>query len=152
MIYLGGPWRHPQMRMQERHDGHQTGEDLESYSLGRLVLCLLPGLEQHLLICQRCRERLTAIEPYNFVHYTGDGPFYSRVTKLRTGMFVARHWGRSLQGGKEFRTCEGAKAYLVRAFSQVFPEHTCTARCGATNDINGLREVNHFYCAGQMVH
>jgi hypothetical protein len=138
--------------MQKRDDGHQTGEDLESYSLGRLALSLLPGLEEHLLICPGCRERLQTMEPYNFVHYTGDGPFYSRVTKLRTGMLFARHWGRSLEGGKEFRTREGAKAYLERTFPQVFPEHTCTARCGAANCINGLREVKHFYSAAQMVH
>ena len=140
-----------QICIQER-GGHQTAEDLESYSLGTLALSLLPGLEQHLLICTRCRDRLSAIEPYNFVHYTRDGPFYSRVTRLRTGTFFARHWGRSLEGGKEFRTRGGAKAYLVRAFPQVFPEHICTARCGATICMNGLRERKRFYSAVQMVH
>src|ERR1039457_2510360 len=138
--------------MRKNGDGHQSGEALESYSLGRLIPSRTAAFEQHLLICHQCQAKLNAIEPYNFVHYTGDGPFYSRVTKLRTGMLFARHWGRSLEGGKEFRTRESAKAYLERAFPQVFPEHTCTARCGATNCINGLREVKHFYSAVQMVH
>jgi hypothetical protein len=136
-----------QNRTRERDLGHQSGEDLERYSLGRLVLRLLPGFEQHQLICQRCREKLTALEPYNFVHYTGDGPFYSRTTKLRTGVFFARHWGRSLEGGKEFRTREGAKAYLVRSFFLLFPEHTCAARCGDTICGPELSDLNNCYPA-----
>lgn len=121
--------------MQEDIDDHQSGERLENYSLGRLAPFLTAAFERHLLVCQRCRAKLKAIEPYNFVHYTSDGPFYSRITKLRTGAFIARHWGRSLEGGKEFRTRKGAKAYLVRSFSRMYPEHTCTARCGATDCI-----------------
>jgi hypothetical protein len=121
--------------MQKDIDDHQSAEDLESYSLGKLAPSRTAAFEQHLLICQGCRARLNAIEPYNFVHYTSDGPFYSRITKLRTGTFLARHWGPSLEGGKEFRTRQGAKAYLARTFSRMFPEHTCTARCGATNYI-----------------
>ena len=121
--------------MQKDIEAHQSGEDVESYSLGRLPPSRASALERHLLICRRCQAKLNAIEPYNFVHYTSDGPFYSRVTNLRTGTFIARHWGRSLEGGKEFRTGKGAKAYLARTFSRMFPEHICTARCGATNAI-----------------
>jgi|ERR1017187_7745950 hypothetical protein len=121
--------------MQEDADGHQSGEDLESYSLRSLAPSRTGAFEQHLLFCQQCRARLHAIEPYNFVHYTRDGPIYSRVTKLRTGAFFARHWGENLEGGKEFRTKRGAKAYLARTFARMFPEHKCTARCGATNSI-----------------
>ena len=119
--------------MQEDIAGHRSGEDLESYSLGRLAAARTAALERHLLTCPRCRAKLHAIEPYNFVHYTNAGPFYSRITKLRTGMFVARHWGRDLEGGKEFRTHKGAKAYLARTFARLFPEHICTAWCGAAN-------------------
>jgi len=121
------------MRKDKDIEAHQSGEDVESYSLGRLSPSRAAALERHLLICQRCRAKLNAIEPYNFVHYTSDGPFYSRLTKLSTGMFLARHWGRSVEGGKEFRTRQGAKAHLARTFSRMFPEHICTARCGATN-------------------
>jgi len=121
--------------MQADNNDHQSGEDLESYSLGKLAPSRTAALERHLLICQRCRAKLNAIEPYNFVHYTSDGRFYSRVTKLRTGTFIARHWGRSLEGGKEFRTRRGAQAYLARTFHRMFQEHICTARCGATNGI-----------------
>jgi hypothetical protein len=132
------------MRMPAWADDHQTRADLESYSLGKLAPSPTPGFERHLLICPRCRTKLSAIEAYNFVHYTMDGPFYSRITRLRTGMFVARHWGRSLEGGKEFRTREGGEAYLVRSFFLLFPEHACTARCGESS---GVSEPNNCYSA-----
>jgi hypothetical protein len=76
---------------------------------------------------------LNAIEPCNFIHYTRDAPFYFRITKLPAGTLFARHWGRSLGGGKEFRRREGAKTYLMCTFSLMFPEHACTAGCGATD-------------------
>ncbi|HXM43381.1 MAG TPA: hypothetical protein VN924_19250 [Bryobacteraceae bacterium] len=113
-------------------DGHQSDEDLESYSLGRLASSRTAALEQHLLVCPTCRTELDAIELYNFVHYTREGPFYSRVTKLRTGKLFARHWSRSLEVGKEFRTHHEAKAYPALTFCQMFPHHVCTARCGST--------------------
>jgi len=115
--------------------GHQSKGDLETYSLGRLAPDKIALFEQHLLICARCRDRLHAIEPYNLVHFTADGPFYSRVTKLRTGRFLARHWGQSLEGGKEFSTLAAAKRYLERTFIQMFPEHVCTERCGPTDSL-----------------
>jgi len=113
-------------------DDHISASELESYSLGRLSPSPVAALEEHLLICERCRDRLTGIEPYNFVHYTIEGPFYSRITRLRTGSFFARHWGLSLRGGKEFRSRQGARAYLARTFAQMFPEHTCSELCGPT--------------------
>jgi hypothetical protein len=112
---------------------HQSKEDLETYSLGLLAPDRTASLEQHLLICMRCRARLRAMEPYNFVHYTVDGLFYSRVTRLRAGRFLARHWGQSLEGGKEFRSEQSAKVYLQRTFLELFPEHVCTALCGPTD-------------------
>jgi|HubBroStandDraft_1064217.scaffolds.fasta_scaffold01785_6 hypothetical protein len=118
--------------MQGIAGNHQTAADLESYSLGTLALSLISGFDQHLFVCHKCRAELDAIEPYGFVHYTGDGPFYSRATRLRTGMLFARHWGRGLEGGLEFRTREGAKSYLVQSFSLMFPDHACTAGCGST--------------------
>jgi hypothetical protein len=119
--------------MQGPEEDHRSIEDLERYSLRQIDATRTAGLEEHLLICPLCIQKLTQIEPYNFVHHTRQGPFYSRVTRLRTGAFFARHWGRNLEGGKEFRTLAAAKAYLSRSFSQMFPNHVCTARCGSTN-------------------
>ena len=112
---------------------HRSGTELESYSLGRLGASQAAVLEEHLLICEQCTEALLAIEIFNFVHYTREGRFYSRITRLESGSFFARHWGRDLEGGREFRTRSAAKAYLTRSFSQMFPEHACSSRCGSTS-------------------
>lgn len=119
--------------MPNRSDQHQTPEDLENYSLRKLPPPSTARLEEHLLICPQCRDQLSAIEPYSFVHYTSDGAIHSRVTRLRSGIFAARHWGRRLEGGKEFKSRKAARAYLIRTFFQMFPEHVCTPRCGATS-------------------
>ena len=119
--------------MQGPIENHRSGTELESYALGRLGDSQTARLEEHLLICGRCTEALLAIETFNLVHYTRQGPFYSRITRLRSGAFFARHWGRDLEGGKEFRTRSGAKGYLTRSFSQMFPEHVCSSRCGWTS-------------------
>lgn len=113
-------------------DKHVTDEALEQYSLGRLSSSRTATLEEHLLVCQTCRDRLDRLEPFNLVHDTEDGPFHSRVTKLRTGLFFARHWSLTLEGGKEFGSLRGAKNYLLRTFCQMFPGHTCSDHCGST--------------------
>lgn len=118
--------------MPYRADGHCSVEALESYSLGRLAPTRAVRLEEHLVICQGCRDRLDRLEPFNFVHDTEDGPFYSRITRLRSGHFFARHWNLVLEGGKEFRSHQGARAYLLRSFCQMFPEHICSNACGST--------------------
>ena len=111
-------------------NGHWSANQVQNYSLGLLEDAIASELEEHLLICGQCVAALTAIEPFNFIHYTKDGPFYSRVTRLATGKFFARHWGRRIEGGREFRSSAGAKAYLSRSFEEMFPEHVCTANCG----------------------
>ncbi len=118
--------------MPDQTECHCTDDHLERYSLGRLASSEMPALEEHLLVCPRCTSRLARMEPYNFVHFTADGPIYSRITRLRQGTFFARHWGRSLSGGKQFQSRQGARAYLVRTFALMFPEHVCSRRCGKT--------------------
>jgi hypothetical protein len=43
------------------HDFHATDGQLEQYALGRLSTADLPPVEEHLLICSACQERLTGI-------------------------------------------------------------------------------------------
>lgn len=118
-------------KVELREAEHWPAEWFEKYSLGRLDRVEEERLENHLLICQACQTRLSDVEPYNFVHYL-KRPFYSRITILKDGKFFARHWGHKLDGGREFRTLSGAKRYLSRSFSEMFPEHRCNARCGST--------------------
>jgi hypothetical protein len=103
---------------------------LEGYSLLALGSAAQEAVEGHLLICATCRARLTGIEPFNTVHFTEDGPFYSRVTHLRDGSFAAHHWGRQIDGGTRFNSLSAACKYLVDSFAQMFPEHKCGEDCG----------------------
>jgi hypothetical protein len=111
--------------------GHLSDEALEDYSLDKLGGASLAAVEEHLLVCERCRDRLVRIEPVNFLHYTQDGPVYSRVTRLTTGKAMARHWGPDLHGGRIFGSVRDATGYLSDSFSQMYPEHTCDGSCGS---------------------
>ena len=105
---------------------------LEEYSLQSLTPEAIETAECHLLVCSDCRNRLTEIEPFNTVHSTQDGPFYSRITLLRNGLFFARHWGCQIDGGGRYLDLAAARKYLFDSFVQMFPEHECGEVCGDT--------------------
>ncbi len=121
--------------MRDTIEGHVSDGALEEYSLYKLDESSFAALEEHLLVCDFCRARLEAIEPVNFVHYTEDGMIFSRVTRLRTGKVMARHWGKELDGSKVFRRVSAGKKYLSDSFSQMFPEHSCDGRCGPAQNL-----------------
>lgn len=114
-------------------ESHISDGVLEQYSLETLAEPRL-SVKKHLLACAYCRTRLEAIEPVNFVHFTEDGPIYSRATKLTTGKVMARHWGKELDGGRLCGSVSVAKAYLKESFSQMFPEHSCEGECGPAQE------------------
>ena len=115
--------------------GHPADESLEAHSLNELAEPGLAAVEEHLLVCGHCRARLEQIEPVKFIHYTNDGPIYSRATRLTTGQVMAQHWGRNLHGGRVFGSVSAARKYLCDSFSQMFPEHTCTVWCAPSNGV-----------------
>jgi hypothetical protein len=108
---------------------HVSIRTLEECSLGELTESRVGDIEEHLRIWDYCRGRLQGIEPVNFVHFTEDGPVYSRATRLTTGKVIARHCGKELSGGKVCGDLSAARRYLSESFSQMFPEHTCDGRC-----------------------
>ncbi len=120
--------------MRDTIEGHLSDGALEEYSLYKLDESSISALEEHLFVCDFCRARLEAIEPVNFVHYTADGLIFSRVTRLRSGKVMARHWGKELEGGKPFGSVSAGKKYLSESFSHMFPEHECDGRCGPTQE------------------
>ena len=122
-ILVPTPWK-------TLREGHVLEGALEEYSLDELVDSRVGAVEEHLRVCDSCRARLEAIEPVNFVHFTEDGPVYSRATRLTTGKVMARHWGRDMDGGRVFGSVSAARKYLSEFFSQMFPEHKCTVPCG----------------------
>lgn len=120
--------------MENLIEGHISGTSLEEYSLDRLTKILHGTVEEHLLICAYCRNRLAAIEPLNFVHMTEDGPIYSRVTRLMIGQVIARHWGKELDGMRICGSVALARKYLDNSFSKMFPEHSCESSCGSAQE------------------
>jgi len=50
--------------MPTSHSGHPSDDELELYSLGRLREPRLSFLEEHLLICEECRRRMTNTDEY----------------------------------------------------------------------------------------
>jgi anti-sigma factor RsiW len=46
----------------EMRPTHITGERLEEYSMGRLLPGDVDHVEEHLLMCDRCRNRLVEVE------------------------------------------------------------------------------------------
>jgi len=120
--------------MEDVVEGHILDRAREKYSLHELAESRVGAVEEHLLVCDFCRARLDAIEPVNFIHFTADGPVYSRATRLTTGKVMARHWGKDMDGGKVFRSVGAAKRYLSASFAQMFPEHTCKGRCGPAQE------------------
>ena len=120
--------------MEDTIEAHILEGTLEEYSLHHLTDSSIAAVEQHLLVCDFCRARLEAIEPVSFIHFTGDGPIYSRATRLTTGKVLARHWGEQLDGGRVFKSVTAARKYPTESFSQMFLEHTCDRRCGSTQE------------------
>jgi uncharacterized CHY-type Zn-finger protein len=54
------------METQAIAGNHTDEETLERYSMGRLSEYRSARLEEHLLICQACRDRLTALDTYRY--------------------------------------------------------------------------------------
>ena len=111
-------------------EGHISDEGLEEYSLDRVAESRVGKVARHLGLCNHCRTRLDGIQPVSYVHFTADGPVYSRATRLATGKVIARHWGQELDGGRDFWDVSAARRYLRESFSQMFPEHQCNHNCG----------------------
>ncbi len=108
------------------HIGFNT---LEDYSLQECGSKALGAVDRHLLICAACCERLARIEPFNTIHYTPDGPFYSRITQLQCGSFWAHHWGCQIEGWGRYPDLASARKYLIDSFVQMYPEHECNDTC-----------------------
>jgi hypothetical protein len=129
------------------HDEHSSAEDLEAYAIGRSSEVDTERIEIHLLICEPCQDELAQTDRYlramqcaaaiveestrryRSVHFTEDGPIFGASHQRPDGKWVARHWGKQLQGGHVCDSLAEANAYLRASFQQMFPEHDCSVRC-----------------------
>src|ERR1700693_1102972 len=125
---------------------HPSFDELEAYSLGSTSDAGLDKVEEHLLICEQCRIELTLSDQYvralrkavpalktvkrlRSIHATEDGPIFGTIHSGADGKWIARQWGRQLDGGRTCDSMEEANAYLIDSFHQMFPEHFCSENC-----------------------
>jgi hypothetical protein len=125
---------------------HPSSDELEAYALGLWSDADLEKVEEHLLICERCQNELARTDQFiramksaaaalrtgkrlRAIHITKDGPIFGAVHNGPDGKWVARHWGRQLDGSRICGSVEEANAYLMESFRQMFPEHVCSEQC-----------------------
>lgn len=126
---------------------HFDEEMLERYALGQLEGSDLAAVEEHLLVCQRCRDRVVELDqfiaafrgavhgfaqrPIDYTHTTELGPVRLRTSK-KEGQWAALISGATIEYGGVSATLYEANSFLVRGFSELFPEHRCTDQCVPT--------------------
>ena len=117
---------------------HPASDELEAYSLGLSSDVDLVKVEEHLLICEQCRGEFALKKPaavpdagkwLRSVHITEDGAIFGSMHSRADGKWVARHWGRQLDGCRLFDSADEANAYLLESFWQMFSEHLCSGQC-----------------------
>jgi hypothetical protein len=76
-------------------DFHGTDDQLEEYALGRLAISDQPGLEmleEHLMICSTCRDRLDGVETFTSGMKAALGPSPAVAISKQTGLFAWLPW------------------------------------------------------------
>jgi hypothetical protein len=136
-------------------DIHPDEEALESHVMGKARGAKLARIEEHLLVCAGCRERLAELDEFvgaireacgalddavGWTHATSDGPVHLQATRSRNRQWNARFEGRKLEGGSAFTSLREAWDFLRRSFAEMYPEHRCTARCCAERPLRGTAE------------
>jgi hypothetical protein len=124
---------------------HPAVEVLERYVAGELSEAEAAPAEEHLLVCERCRQTVAELDVFEwlltgaahgvsaaFVHVTADGPITLEIRALQGSNWSARFWGDRLEGQAVFESPREAYVHLRRSFVEMFPEHLCTAACGGT--------------------
>ncbi len=123
---------------------HATEEALEEYALGRLRGTALTRLEEHILICEECQDRLSELDAFvqgiadadglldyvAFNHDTADGTVTLEATRLQERVWEARFRGCNLEGTGTFPSLREAFRFLRRSFAEMYPAHRCTRHCG----------------------
>jgi anti-sigma factor RsiW len=124
------------------HD-HVGLEALEGFVFGELPEDSLAPVEEHLLVCETCRQTVSELDVFArlfrhagdgvsaaFVHATTDGPITLEIRALPGSQWSARFSGNRLEGQAVFGSAREAYAHLRRSFAEMYLQHLCTAECG----------------------
>jgi hypothetical protein len=127
---------------------HIPTDTLELYALGRLTEFELEHVEEHLLRCPECVERLNDVEGYartiretlrQFTseliaeHHTEDGIIHVYVRSGSDGTWVGRVKGPQHDGGIAGSSRKEVVAAITDMFHQMFREHRCGPKCMLSN-------------------
>lgn len=129
--------------MPDTYHDHLDMGVVESYVLGELAETGLAPAEEHLLVCERCRQAVSEMDVFAalmrpdgsggsaaYMHATLDGPVTLEIRPLPESKWSARFYGSRLDGRARVGSPREACAYLRRSFVEMFPEHLCTEGCG----------------------
>ena len=118
-------------------------EVVERYVFGELAEPDLAPAEEHLLVCERCRQAVSEMDVFAplmrsegsggsaaYLHATADGPVTLEIRRLPDSKWSARFYGSLLDGRARVSSAREAYAYLRRSLVEMFPEHLCDKGCG----------------------
>jgi hypothetical protein len=131
--------------MRDLFQNHATQVALESYSLQELPESRAAQVEEHLLVCEACRQMLSETDTFAmlfrkrprghaaaaFVHATEDGLISLELRALPGSRWSARFRGEQLEGQAILASPSEAYRHLRRSFAEMYPEHLCNPGCGA---------------------
>ena len=123
---------------------HIDDNSLELYALGRVSDFEVVSVEEHLLVCSECNDRLRSVGEFALTvreaalviateliatHRTSDGLVHLYVRRAGLNSWVSTIRGEALGGGVAATTRQEAVAHSVRTFQEMFPEHKCNGSC-----------------------
>jgi len=121
---------------------HLTNEEMDGLVRATLSRPALTRVEEHLLVCEQCRQCVEELAqlvaslgaadtpgPLDMTHATADGPIRLQTRRQENGAWRAELCGAEIQSLGTFGSCESANAFVQRVFYEMFPEHVCNAGC-----------------------
>lgn len=129
--------------MNVQHE-HPAYSDLSGYVLDELGEERIADVEEHLLICERCRQTVSELDVFvpvihsgsvtrvaaGFRHASEDGCACFELRRLPDHKWGARYSRKDIPQSGVFPSAAQAHAFLRERFELDFPEHLCTERCG----------------------
>ena len=130
--------------MADPFQDHAAEVALVSYALGDLAEPETAKVEEHLLVCEACRQVVLETDTFGrlfrdpkdgnaaaaFAHATGDGLVKLELRALADSRWLARICGEELEAQAVLTSAREAYRHLRRSFSAMFPEHLCSPECG----------------------
>jgi hypothetical protein len=122
---------------------HVSDDLLERYALNRTSEAETAYVEEHLILCEVCRQRFVAAEVYAtslqgalrafvtelIASHEGDERPVNLFVRSAGDRWIGRISGPRVDGGMSFQSRAEAAEYCVRAFREMFPEHQCGPGC-----------------------